>query len=243
MSCRRPLLLIGFTVVVMSGLSGCASSRCDAPAPFESAREGEPLSVPSDLEAPQGSGKYDIPEAGRSGSVRGPCGDAPPFSPVTVAEAEPAAGETLGDAAGDAGPLPTTDVPGAVAAAAGAGPIAVSGGIERDIRESVAAWLSAWKQGDGAGLSAFYASVFEPPVDGETRDAWVRRRAELLDQTGPADVRFDRLTVTETFAGARARFIQEFHSRGKIDAVVKTLEFQVEDGRWRIVRERVVEVL
>ena len=240
-----PLAWLVLPIVGLSGLVGCGgTATCDETAPFQRASQGEPLSVPDDLAKPTGTGKYDIPEAGKDRPARGPCGDLPPLAPERVAataeEGVPVVAEQ------DDGPLPTldTDVPTPVPVVApGLGPIETSGSIERDIRESVIAWLRAWRDANGAALVSFYSEDFEPPLGDETRDEWASRRATLLEQTGPADVRFDRLDVTETFAGASARFIQEFHDRGRIDAVIKVLDFRVEEGRWRIVRERVIEVL
>lgn len=240
MRATRSALLFLFALALI----GCGTASCDRPAPFESAQQGGPLAVPGDLSKPEGSGKFEIPDAGREGKVRGPCGDLPPMAPTAVAAATDDAAD---EAPVDDGPLPTLDTDMTAAAptapATGLGPIAVSGGIERDIRESVIAWVKAWRSADGAALVSFYSDEFEPPLGDETRDEWANRRATLLTQTGPSDVRYDRLTISESFAGASARFIQEFHDRGRIDAVIKTLDFKVEDGRWRIVRERVVEVL
>lgn len=225
-------------------LAACSSApKCDKPEPFQKAREGDPLSVPEDLEHPTSSGKFDIPDAGLGRPVRGPCGDAPPLAPPPKVAAAPEKDSTPVDD----GPLPTldTDNPSTVAGTptTPGGPVAVSGGLERDIRESVIAWATALRTGDGDTLVTFYSKEYEPPVAGESREEWAERRRTSLNATGPTDIRFDRLTVTETYAGVSARFIQEFHDRGRIDAVIKTLDFIVEDGRWLISRERVVEVL
>ncbi|MFK8017222.1 MAG: hypothetical protein AB8G17_17500 [Gammaproteobacteria bacterium] len=238
-------------LVALPWLGACGSTAsCDKPEPFESATEGGSIKVPGDLSAPTPSGKFSVPPATSDKQARGPCGDVPPLRAVVSApepesDAESAAESVAAAAGGVPLPLPTTEVdplplplPGGVG-----GPPKVAGGIEVDVRDMVIAWIKAWRAADGGSLAQFYAAEFEPSLPGDTRQAWLEKRVALLSQSGPADVRYDLLKVSETFAGASARFIQEFHNDGRIDAVVKELDLVVEDERWKIVRERVVEVL
>ncbi|MFK7886125.1 MAG: hypothetical protein AB8G16_04605 [Gammaproteobacteria bacterium] len=232
---------------------GGEAATCEKPEPFQASRQGEPLAVPDDLSRPASSGKFDIPDAGRDKPVRGACGDRPPLRVAAIPEAPATPKAPLSE---DDLPAPPTnaapDAGATVAAAATtaaavtgamAGVPALTGNVQTDVRETVVAWTRAWREADGAKLVSFYSSEFEPPVAGETRDVWANRRITLLEQTGPADVRYDRLTIAESYAGASARFIQEFHNKGQIDALVKRLELVVEDGRWVIIGERVEEVL
>ena len=264
----RSVLLL----VMLPWLGACVSTSCNKPEPFEKAAEGDQLKVPVDLSTPEPSGKLVIPEAARGKKVRGPCGDVPPISRAAKANKDaresggPVASEgTVGPPpVPDAElPLPTTEVdllPGAAAPeSAGSiepdltepgpiqpGPIQpplVIGNIESDVRNTIIEWVKVWRAADGPSLLNFYSADFEPSIEGESRAQWATKRVTLLQQTGPADVRYDLLKVRETFAGANARFIQEFHNQGRIDGVVKELDLIVEDGRWKILRERVVEVL
>ena len=218
-------------------LAACGTTSCDKPEPFQSAQEGDGLRVPGDLTSPTGSGKFAIPDAGREKPVRGPCGDKPPLRKVAV---KPPAPPPTPPGVPVPLPLPTTDVD--LTPGSGGAPLA-TGTLESDVRDTVIAWVKAWRAADSASLIQSYSEDFQPPIDGDTRAAWAAKRSTLLEQTGPADVRYDLLKITETYAGANARFIQEFHNGGQINALVKELDFAFSDGRWLIVRERVVEVL
>lgn len=230
--------------VAALALSACGTTSCERDDPFLSSTEGDPLRVPDGLETPEGSGKYDIPEAGRDKPVRGPCGDLPPLRKVVSAPpvSAPAPAPTV-----DLPAPPTTssnaDPAADPALAAASAPVIAGGRLESDVRDMVISWTNAWREADADALIEFYSLDFEPPVPGESRDAWAQKRAVLLAEAGPADVRFDRLVVSETSDGATARFIQEFHNGGQISALVKELDLALEDDRWRILRERVVEVL
>ena len=220
-------------------LSACGTTSCERDDPFLATTEGDPLRVPEGLASPRATGKFQIPEAASDKPVRGPCGDLPPLRKVVAApQAAPAV---------DLPSPPTTaaslDPAADPALAAASGPPAISGNIEADVRDLVTEWTRAWRGADSTTLMAFYSKEFEPPVPGETRAAWAQKRAMLLEQSGPADVRFDRLVVSQTGNGATARFIQEFHNGGQINALVKELDLAREDGSWKIIRERVVDVL
>lgn len=231
----RALLL----AVAAISLSACGTTSCEREDPFQTTTEGDPLRVPEGLGTPATSGKFDIPDAGKDKPVRGPCADLPPLRKVVAASAPVAAADLPPP------PTPLVDVdpaadPAMAAAAATQMPRA---DLESDVRSLVTEWTKAWRGADAAALLAFYSRDFEPPVPGETRAAWAQKRGVLLEQSGPADVRYDRLVVSESADGAIARFIQEFHNGGQINALVKELDLVLEEGGWKILRERVVDVL
>lgn len=207
-------------------LGACGGNACERPEPYQTATERGALRVPEDLSTPPTSGKYEVPEASADKPVRGPCGDAPPLRKVeaTARPPAPARGAAL------TAPPPSLEAPADAA-------------LEREVRDVVTSWLTAWREADAEGYLAHYAASFEPPVAGETLSVWQRQRRELLAATGPSDLRYDRLRVTGSAETPVARFIQEFHSEGQINAVVKELDLIREDGRLKIVRERVAEVL
>lgn len=240
------IFLIALCALILTACGGEAAT-CDKPEPFQVSRQGEPLSVPDDLARPSPTGKFEIPDAGRDRPVRGPCGDRPP---LRVAEAPKPAAAPVADT--DLPAPPTNAVPAAdgaesagqaATAAAASGAPAVTGSIQEDIRATLLAWLNAQRLADGAAVVSFYSADFEPPVEGQTRAAWAEQRIGSIEETGAIDIRADRLAIAESFAGASARFIQEIYNGGQIDAVIKRLDFVVEDGRWMIVRETVLEVL
>ena len=119
----------------------------------------------------------------------------------------------------------------------------ITGVVDTDVRATLEAWLEAWRRADIDTYLSFYAEEFTSAVEGETREQWREKRALLLADTGAADIRYDRLTIVETGGGARARFIQEFHNGGEINAVVKILELVPQGFRWLIVSEEVEMVL
>jgi ketosteroid isomerase-like protein len=240
------ILLLALAALILTACGGEAAT-CDKSEPFQASRQGEPLAVPEDLSRPSPTGKFEIPEAGSDRPVRGPCGDFPPLRVAEVAPPAKKPSAPVNDA--DLPAPPTNAVPGAdgdtptAVAGAADGPPPVTGSLQQDIRATLLAWLNAQRKADGALVVSFYSNDFELPVEGQTREVWATQRMAAVQEGGAIDIRADRLAIAESFAGASARFIQEIYNGGQIDAVIKRLDFVVEDGRWLIVRETVLEVL
>ncbi len=101
------------------------------------------------------------------------------------------------------------------------------------------AWARAWSEKRIDDYLGFYASSFSPS-EGMGRDEWQAQRRERL--AGPRTIAVElRGVEAEPVSSERARvsFDQAYRSDTFSDEVRKTLELVREDGRWRILEERV----
>ena len=153
-----------------------------------------------------------------------------PPTPSTAADSEPEAAEpATGEGAADAaapGPVP------AIASGAGSPTSAAS--------DLVAGWADAWSDGRVEEYLGYYSADFEPP-DGLSPRQWRAARAERL--SSPQYIRVSITALELEVLGpdrVRAVFFQNYRSDRFEDTVRKRLDLGLEDGSWRILRERVV---
>ena len=99
-------------------------------------------------------------------------------------------------------------------------------------------WAAAWSRQDVDAYLAQYASDFSPP-DGASRAAWAAGRRERLTRPESIEVEIRDLEVT-VLGGDRAQatFEQAYRASHYRDQTNKTLDLRLEDGAWKIVRER-----
>ena len=63
-------------------------------------------------------------------------------------------------------------------------------------------------------------------------------RSKRVTKPGPISVEVDKVTTRSLSAtSAEASFIQHYTSQNYKDAMNKTLQYQLENGQWKIVRE------
>lgn len=108
---------------------------------------------------------------------------------------------------------------------------------ERAVAEALKAWTTAWSARDVKA----YLDVYAPgivPTGGGSRAAWEARRKAALESAGEIslDIRDIKLVVRDD-RHASTVFKQAYRSPQFKDVVLKTLEWERIDGRWRIVRE------
>ena len=106
--------------------------------------------------------------------------------------------------------------------------------------DAVAAWADAWSRQDvGAYLDA-YAAEFQPP-GGQSRDAWESQRRDRVAAPKSISVKLDAMRAMAENAGrVRVTFRQHYRSDLFSGSSTKTLLLaRSDDGRWRIVQERV----
>lgn len=108
---------------------------------------------------------------------------------------------------------------------------------ERAVAEALKAWTLAWSERKVQDYLNAYAPGFVP-ADGSPRAVWAARRKNALERAGDIslDVRDIKLTVDDA-RHATTVFRQAYSSRQYKDIVRKTLEWELIDGRWLIVRE------
>jgi uncharacterized protein (TIGR02266 family) len=109
-----------------------------------------------------------------------------------------------------------------------------------DAREIVATWADAWSDGRVDDYLSCYSTDFTP-ANGVSRSQWRATRIERLSTPQHIRVSITALEI-EMLAPdrARAHFFQNYRSDQFEDTVRKRLDLGLEDGRWRILEERVV---
>ncbi len=231
---------IKFAVLAIFGallLSGCGNGDvCDRPLPYATSSEGGELIVPDGLTPPPQSSQKRIPAIAEDRRARSnPCSVGPPDL-LADSKAREKSGEDEEVAQTNAERSPPTP-----AAPLDVGPLYKSESVE----DTVEAWIASWSAGDAPSYLSFYATDFASGDDSLNREEWLRRRQELVNDTGPASISIRDMTVEDLPGGRKmVRMIQNFESSdGQKASVVKLLEMTREFDSWRIRRERVVEVL
>jgi hypothetical protein len=114
-----------------------------------------------------------------------------------------------------------------------------AGAVAGSAEEAVAQWASAWAARDTAAVRESYARNFVAPGEAGTAD-WLDKRIEQV-ATGPVpSPAVEELKVESAGANQQiATFIQRFGT----NAVRKELVLVREGPSWRILSERVIEVL
>jgi adhesin transport system outer membrane protein len=99
----------------------------------------------------------------------------------------------------------------------------------------VKAWAAAWSAKDMVTFKSFYSPNFKPEQG--SLDAWMELRAKRLAQAGRVDI--DQLTTRSLGKNsAEASFMLRTRAAGANDTSAKTLNYQFENGQWKIVREQ-----
>lgn len=100
----------------------------------------------------------------------------------------------------------------------------------------VKSWAAAWSAKDLKSYKAFYSAQFKPEQG--SLDAWMAMRAKRLAKPGEVSVEVDKMVIRSLSAtSAEASFIQHYRAADFKDAMNKTLQYQLEGGQWKIIRE------
>lgn len=130
-------------------------------------------------------------------------------------------------------PLPVAE---AVAASVASTSAPAAPSAAQAIEPLVKSWAAAWSAKDVVRYKSFYSSAFKP--DNGTREAWMATREKRVTRPGEIAVEVDKLNVRSVSAStAEATFVQHYRSKGFNDAMNKTLQYQLENGQWKIIRE------
>lgn len=128
-----------------------------------------------------------------------------------------------------------------VAASNAAGRTPVQPGTATATREAieatVRAWAQAWSRQDVPAYLAFYGRGFTPPR-GLDRAAWEAERTRRLQGPSRILVEVSDLRVEVRGDLAQVRFRQRYESDHLKGTYSKVLDLALEDGAWKIVRER-----
>jgi hypothetical protein len=114
-----------------------------------------------------------------------------------------------------------------------------AGAVAGSAEEAVAVWANAWASRDASRVRNAYSSRFQAPGETATAD-WLEQRTDQV-ATGPVpSAAVENLEVATVGADQRvATFVQRFGT----NAIRKELMLVREGSTWRILSERVVEVL
>ena len=132
----------------------------------------------------------------------------------------------------------TKPAPAAKPAAAKPGPKAPAAAAEP--LETVKAWAQAWSRKDVDAYLGFYDSAFQTPK-GEPRPEWEKQRRERILAPKTIAVGIDAPRVNrDSEARASVSFVQDYRSERFSSRGPKTLLLgKSDDGRWRILQEKV----
>jgi len=114
-----------------------------------------------------------------------------------------------------------------------------SGAVAGSAEEAISVWAAAWAARDATSVRSMYSARFEAPGQAATAE-WLEQRAEQV-ASGPLPApQLDDVEIATIGADQRvARFVQRFGD----NAVRKEVVVVREGATWRIVSERVIEVL
>lgn len=157
---------------------------------------------------------------------------APKVAAARAEEVELPAGEALTQAGAAASPE-AAGVSSASAPAQASPPASAREVVETTVR----AWAQAWSRQDVPAYLAHYGRGFMPPR-GQDRAAWEAERTRRLQAPSRISVELSDLRIEVHGDKAQARFRQRYESDHLKGTYSKTLDLALEDGAWKIVRER-----
>lgn len=98
-------------------------------------------------------------------------------------------------------------------------------------------WARAWSDKDVATYLSYYSDNFKP-LNGASKAAWAKYRAEKLQAPSFINVAVTDLNITRTSRGLRASFAQNYQSDTYEDNVLKSLELVNTAQGWKIQSEQ-----
>jgi len=105
--------------------------------------------------------------------------------------------------------------------------------------EVVVSWAAAWSEQRVEDYLSFYSADFRP-ADGSSRSSWEAQRRQRVRAPKTLNILVQDLETTLVPPdGAWVQFQQSYRSDTFRDTVLKTLSLSLENGRWKIVEERV----
>ena len=114
-----------------------------------------------------------------------------------------------------------------------------AGAVAGSAEEALAIWASAWAARKPDAVRGAYSTRFQAPGEVATAD-WLEQRAEQVTAGPVPAAQLDEVEIATVGSDQRvARFVQRFGE----NAVRKEVVLVREGGTWRIVSERVIEVL
>ncbi|MEO5327097.1 MAG: tetratricopeptide repeat protein [Magnetococcus sp. THC-1_WYH] len=108
-----------------------------------------------------------------------------------------------------------------------------------DVEANIVQWAKDWSEKNIRGYLDAYSSQFQPPPPFADRTAWETRRKQIIGQKESIRVTISDIKITVINPSRiHAVFKQDYRSSTYTDSTQKTLTMVLEDGRWKILRER-----
>lgn len=112
------------------------------------------------------------------------------------------------------------------------------GQAKREIRQLLFRWTRAWEQADAATFLELYSSGFEDQ-NGTPKRLWEEETRRRFEAQSRIDLTLTAVEINfKPPTRATVSFAQKVTSGSGSDSDLKMLELRVEDGSWRIWRER-----
>ena len=227
----NPIRAFGLLAITLL-LSSCVQSACQ-PGPYLEARTLPPLTVPEGMNVPERQAALRIPDSGAASGQPAVGADGCVIEPPSF----------YADA-GDPNPEGLPIRPGSSTEKADAS-VAPASRLSRDVAGFLQEWAAAWTRRDVDAWLSFYSPEFAPEGFAGPEE-WredQRRRFEM-----PARTRVDAESVTvegRPDGRSTVRFTQHFGEAPDERSLVKEIVLapRVTGTRWRIVNERIVEIL
>lgn len=105
------------------------------------------------------------------------------------------------------------------------------------VQTMVQAWADAWSRQDVPAYLSHYAANFVPPR-GQDRAAWEAERSRRVQTPKYIKVEVSDLHIDIKGDKAQAKFRQRYEANHLKGTYRKTLDLELQDGQWKIVRER-----
>ncbi|MBF0605073.1 MAG: tetratricopeptide repeat protein [Nitrospirae bacterium] len=107
------------------------------------------------------------------------------------------------------------------------------------VEDNIVQWAKDWSEKNIRGYLDAYSSQFQPPSPFADRTAWETRRKQIIGQKESIRVTISDMKITVINPSRiLAVFKQDYRSSSYTDSSQKTLTMVLEDGRWKILRER-----
>lgn len=117
-------------------------------------------------------------------------------------------------------------------------PVAAPGGERAEVMAALQEWAKTWSSRDVTGYLDFYSPDFRAPKR-QTRSRWEAERRARIENKTFIDVQVLSPEILIESGTARANFYQTYKSDRFSSSDRKTLTWQKQDGKWKIVREEV----
>ena len=115
--------------------------------------------------------------------------------------------------------------------------------VRMKIEQQLSDWLRAWSDGDFEAYIAFYSTEFVPSDQRKSFAEWKNIRRARLRFSNGVKVNFDELRVFLEGQKdyALIEFVQFYQSSSYSDEVLKQLYLRRQQGKWRILSERIIK--